>query len=132
MLKEKVGILLDFSKPDHARWKILLEYHAHEKHETDIQILEQILKNEPNAIIRHDAAFALSYFNTPIARTILVNAAMEDKNPLVRHEIAEALSFHPLTLTTKKALEHLLEDSIKEVRETARMVLLMKIQKPKL
>ena len=87
--------------------------------------LEQILQNDPNAIIRHDAAFALSYFKNKTAMNILARFAAEDKNPLVRHEIAEALSFHPLTLQTKNALEKLLNDPIKEVRDTAQMVLQM-------
>lgn len=81
-----------------------------------------VLKNDDNAVVRHEVCYQISGRNMRDKIPDLAEAGLHDKSALVRHEAIECLSiiyaFDQID-TMKKALD----DSSEYVRETARMVL---------
>jgi epoxyqueuosine reductase len=58
-----------------------------------VPILAQSLRDEPEALVRAHAAWALSCFDTTEARGALTTARMREPDALVKAEIDDALSF---------------------------------------
>ncbi len=56
------------------------------------RFLEQILREEPSALIRHEAAFGLASFSRRKSIPLLIASTRNDPSDLVRHESAIALS----------------------------------------
>src|SRR5258708_183160 len=54
-------------------------------------LLEQALRQDSSALVRHEAAFALSNFSDDECGNLLCVVGLSDSNALVRHEAAIAL-----------------------------------------
>lgn len=52
--KKKINPLFDYSKPDCKRWILLLK-----PKRKNVEDLINALQNDPNAIVRHEAAFLM-------------------------------------------------------------------------
>lgn len=87
---------------------------------TEVKRIIEVLKNNPSAIVRHEAASSLGEIASVEAVQALAEAILKDPSSLVRHESAEALGWIP-TPESRKALEAVLMDKGKEVVETARI-----------
>ena len=57
-----------------------------------VPILAHALENEPEALVRMHAAWALARFNDVEARLVLETARMREPDPLVKAEIEDGLS----------------------------------------
>ena len=120
---EKIKILLNLSEPDYKRWDALIKLKSVKMDNYVVDSLMKALAKDPNAVIRHDAAFILGERKVKQAHKLLCKMALKDKSPLVRHEATESLVDLPFTDEAKKTLNILLKDNIKEARETAQIVL---------
>ena len=81
-----------------------------------------VLKNDDNAIVRHEVCYQIAGRNMRDKIQDLVESGLHDKSELVRHEAIECLGIiraYDQIDVMKKALD----DSSEYVRETARMVL---------
>lgn len=67
--------------------------------------LKQVLRDDKNSVVRHEAAFALGRSKGYSALTDLANACLKDPSPIVRHEAAMALA----DLNEPNAIPYLLE-----------------------
>ena len=80
-----------------------------------------VLKNEDNAVVRHEVCYQITGINMRDKIPDLAEAGLHDKSALVRHEAIECLSiiyaFDQID-TMKKALD----DPSEYVSETARMI----------
>ena len=89
-------------------------------------ILVWVLNKDPNAIVRHEAAFVLGRLHRgskPLSITsvgVLCETALHDPSGVVRHEAAESLGCIP-DPRVRKVLEQLLFDISEDVVETARI-----------
>ncbi len=76
---------------------LLLRVHAvcmleHIGGENVVDVLCAVLKEDPNPLTRHEAAFTLGQLGHSSAVSALVEAMSNDESPIVRHESAVALS----------------------------------------
>ena len=92
------------------------------------KLLVIVLREDSNAIVRHEAAFILGSLHRngkPLSIAsieALCERALHDPSSVVRHEAAESLGWIPEP-RARKALEQLLLDSNEDVVETARICL---------
>lgn len=125
-MSETTELVLNKSTPDSVRWFALLDLELEAQFEGEVEniveCLIKVLKEDANPIVRHDAAYLLGKLQSLKAINALCEAATTDKSPLVRHEATEILAFLPYTNETKSALQKSLNDPIREVRETAQIV----------
>lgn len=89
-----------------------------------IALLGKVLKEDSDAVVRHEAAFVLGELADPAGVAALAGAAEEDSSALVRHEAVEALGWIA-TPESAKALRLALKDSVSEVVRTAEISLAM-------
>jgi deoxyhypusine monooxygenase len=89
---------------------------------TRITDLIRVLTEDPEPVVRHEAAFWLGEVGTSQAVDALIHALQNDNSPLVRHESAEALGWIP-TEQSRQALQKALADPDETVRNTARISL---------
>ena len=85
-------------------------------------LLAWVLHNDPNTIVKHEAAFQIGARNMRNKIPDLVNAALYDESELVRHESIEGLGLIR-DQGCNEALRSMLEDPSETVRETAAFVL---------
>jgi HEAT repeat protein len=81
-----------------------------------------ILKNDDNAVVRHEVCYQIAGRNMRDKIPDLVESGLHDKSALVRHEAIECLGIiraYDQIEVIKKSLD----DTSEYVRETARMVL---------
>ena len=81
-----------------------------------------VLKNDDNAVVRHEVCYQISGRNMRSKIPELVDAGLHDKSPLVRHEAIECLGI----IRANDQMESIrkgLEEPNEYVRETARMVI---------
>lgn len=89
-------------------------------------ILVRVLKEDPNPIVRHEAAFSLGSLHWGVRQLSigsvdkLCDVALHDASDVVRHEAAEVLG-HLRLPCVPRTLEQLLHDSSGDVVETARI-----------
>ena len=86
--------------------------------EDKVPDIGKVLKNDPNELVRHEAAFSLGQMCYPSGIEHLEDATKNDPSMFVRHEAAIALGVIG-SQKSKKVLEEALEDSDKPVRESA-------------
>lgn len=93
--------------------------------------LAQILAEDANSVVRHEAAFLLGELRGAgrISESMgikeLCEAALHDRSIVVRHESTEALYSYPGSIADE-ALRQLLSDASEEIRETAAISLTWK------
>lgn len=104
-----VGNLLELS-PD---------YDLKEKIE---DILVYVLKNDKNAIVRHEAAYQLGEHEVLERLPDLIDAILHDPNEVVRHESIEAVGLMR-KIDAIKDIEPALKDHNESVRQTAELVI---------
>jgi HEAT repeat protein len=85
-------------------------------------MLVWVLQNDPNGVVRHEAAYEIGRQNMKHKIPELVEASIHSDDVLVRHESLEALGLLK-TDEFKDMIQVCLKDPAKEVRETAAFVL---------
>lgn len=80
--------------------------------------IAEVLLHDPNALVRHEAAYSLGQLGYAKAVDALIYAMLNDPNPFVRHESAIALGVIG-SERAREALIKALNDEIIEVRESA-------------
>ena len=101
---------------------ILVDFGGDDK----VSFIAQVLKNDPNELVRHEAAFSLGQMGYSIGITPLEDATKNDPSMFVRHEAAIALGVIGSPNATE-TLEKALDDPDAPVRESA-VVALSNIQ----
>ena len=81
-----------------------------------------VLKNDDNAVVRHEVCYQISGRNMRNKIPDLVEAGLHDKSALVRHEAIECLGIIRAN-DQIDAIKKGLDDPSEYVRETARMVI---------
>jgi deoxyhypusine monooxygenase len=77
-----------------------------------------VLKNDPNELVRHEAAFSLGQMCLRSGITPLEDATKNDSSLFVRHEAAVALGVIG-SQDAKQTLQKALEDPSEQVRDSA-------------
>lgn len=85
-------------------------------------LLEYVLKNDDNDIVKHEACFQLGEHKMREKVSALLDAAMSDSSEIVRHEATEALGLMQ-AFECREAIKKILEDPNSGVRQTAILVL---------
>ena len=93
---------------------ILVDFGGEDK----IPHIAQVLKNDDNELVRHEAAFALGQMSYSSAIPPLIDSTLNDSSMFVRHEAAIALGVVG-NKDAKDALEKALNDPDKPVVESA-------------
>ena len=129
--KEAVIEAFSFGTPAHEKMDLVKELrhvNGHLSKQFVENVLVRVLREDPNAIVRHEAAFSLGCLHwgeIPLAAASvesLCEAAVNDPSSVVRHEAAEVLG-GVSGPGVRKSLERLLGDPDEDVAETARISL---------
>ncbi len=86
--------------------------------EKAIKPIGKVLKDDDNALVRHEAAFSLGQLGYTCGIAALANAVRSDPSLFVRHEAAVALGVIG-SEEARKTLDAALKDESEEVRESA-------------
>ena len=86
--------------------------------EDKIPFIAKVLKNDPNELVRHEAAFSLGQMCYQSGIPPLEDATKNDPSMFVRHEAAIALGVIG-SQNSKKTLEKALNDPDEPVRDSA-------------
>ena len=86
--------------------------------EDAIDDISDVLLNDPDGLVRHEAAFSLGQMGFPNAVPALGKAVKNDENSFVRHEAAVALGVIG-SQDARDILSEALNDGSEEVRESA-------------
>ena len=86
--------------------------------EKAVESIAKVLKNDADALVRHEAAFSLGQLGYTSGAKPLAEAIESDKSFFVRHEAAVALGVIG-SQDSRKTLIDALADSSEEVRESA-------------
>ncbi len=86
--------------------------------EDKVPYIAKVLKNDPNELVRHEAAFSLGQMGYNSSIQPLENATKNDVSMFVRHEAAIALGVIG-SQEAKETLELTLDDPDGSVRESA-------------
>lgn len=86
--------------------------------ENAIKPIGQVLKDDDNALVRHEAAFSLGQLGYTSGIAALADAVRSDPSLFVRHEAAVALGVIG-SEAARNTLDAALEDESEEVRESA-------------
>ncbi len=122
-LKELEALLRDPMTPAHRRIYACQEL-MHLGTSGAVALLGQVLREDPDPVVRHEAAFVLGELADPAGVAALAEAAEGDASALVRHEAAEALGWIA-TPESQRALRLALKDPVSEVVRTAEISLAM-------
>ena len=93
---------------------ILVDFGGEDK----IPHISKVLKNDPNELVRHEAAFSLGQMGHASGIKALEDATKNDSSMFVRHEAAIALGVVG-TQEAKETLEKALNDPDEPVRDSA-------------
>jgi len=85
-------------------------------------VMEWILKNDTNGIVKHEASFQIAARNMREKIPVLIHTALNDQNIISKHEAIESLGLMR-AFEAEHFIKKALEDSNDEVRETATFVL---------
>lgn len=85
-------------------------------------LLEDVLKNDTNAVVKHEVSFQLGEHNVMRKLPALIDASLHDPSELVRHESIEAIGLLK-AFDAKDDLKKALADPNEAVRQTASFVL---------
>lgn len=97
---------------------ILVDFGGEDK----IQYIAQVLKNDENELVRHEAAFSLGQMCYSSSIPPLNDATLNDPSMFVRHEAAIALGVVG-SKEAKETLEKALDDPDRPVAESAMVAL---------
>ncbi len=122
-LRELETLLGDPMTPAHRRIYACQEL-MHLGTSGAIALLGKVLEEDPDPVVRHEAAFVLGELADPAGVPALARAAEEDPSALVRHEAVEALGWIA-TPESERALRLALKDPVSEVVRTAEISLAM-------
>lgn len=86
--------------------------------EDKVPYIAKVLKDDPNELVRHEAAFSLGQMGHSIGVEPLSDATLNDSSMFVRHEAAIALGVVG-SQKAKETLEKALDDPDGPVRESA-------------
>ena len=86
--------------------------------EDKVPYIAKVLKNDPNELVRHEAAFSLGQMCYQSGITPLEDATKNDSSMFVRHEAAIALGVIG-SQNSKETLEKALNDPEESVRDSA-------------
>jgi len=86
--------------------------------EDKVPYIAKVLKNDPNELVRHEAAFSLGQMCYQSGITPLEDATKNDSSMFVRHEAAIALGVIG-SQNSKETLEKALNDPDESVRDSA-------------
>ncbi len=87
-----------------------------------VQYIDTVLRNDPNELVRHEAAFSLGQMGYRSGVKPLEYAVRNDPSFFVRHEAAIALGVIG-SQDAKDTLQKALDDSNEQVRESALVAL---------
>jgi HEAT repeat protein len=90
--------------------------------ENAIKPIGKVLRDDGNALVRHEAAFSLGQLGYTSGIAALTEAVRSDPSLFVRHEAAVALGVIG-SETARNTLDAALEDESEEVRESAAVAL---------
>jgi len=90
--------------------------------ENAVMPIADVLENDCDALVRHEAAFSLGQLGFTSAIAPLIKSVAEDPSFFVRHEAAIALGVIG-SQDARKALLDALSDPSEEVRESAKIAL---------
>ena len=93
---------------------ILVDFGGEDK----IPYIAQVLKNDDNELVRHEAAFSLGQMSYSSAIPPLIDSTLNDSSMFVRHEAAIALGVVG-NKEAKETLQKALNDPAKPVVESA-------------
>ena len=85
-------------------------------------LLEWTLRNDDNGVVKHEASFQIAARNLRGKIPVLLDVALNDESILSKHEAIEALGLMR-AFEVKDLIGKSLNDSSKDVRETAQFVL---------
>ena len=85
-------------------------------------VLEWILKNDDNGVVKHEACFQIAARNMRNKIPTLVNTALYNKSILAKHEAIESLGLMR-AFEAESLIQKAMDDSSIDVRETASFVL---------
>lgn len=91
--------------------------------ERSVPILSKVVKEDPNPLVRHEAAFTLGQLGYPSGVPALIDGMLNDDNILVRHEAAVALGSIG-DQSVRNALMKAIKDPDEFVRQSAIVALL--------
>ncbi len=91
--------------------------------EEAVKPISDVLLYDPNALVRHEAAFSLGQMGYASAVDALIHAMLNDESQFVRHEAAIALGVIG-SERAREALMKALKDESREVRESAEIALI--------
>ena len=132
MIPESEGAAIEALSVDTAAYKRMdiVERLGHANKHLSMHFVEnllvRVLKEDPNPIVRHEAAFSLGSLHsgerqlTIASVDELCDAALHDVSGVVRHEATEVLG-HIRLPQVRRTLEQILRDSSGDVVETARI-----------
>ena len=86
--------------------------------EDKVQYIAKVLKDDPNELVRHEAAFSLGQMSYSSAIPPLIDSTLNDPSMFVRHEAAIALGVVG-NKDAKEALQKALNDPDEPVVESA-------------
>ncbi len=93
---------------------ILVDFGGDDK----IQYIAKVLEDDPNELVRHEAAFSLGQMGHASGIATLVKSTLSDESMFVRHEAAIALGVIGSN-EAKDALKNALQDKDKPVADSA-------------
>ncbi len=103
--------------------KIIKEFKKDDLNHKKIEdLLEKVLLEDDNPVVKHEACFQLGENNLKNKTSALVNSALHDPSELVRHEAIEALGLLQ-AFECKDLLHQCLKDTNEAVRQTAVFVI---------
>jgi HEAT repeat protein len=85
-------------------------------------VLEWILKNDDNGVVKHEACFQIAARNMRNKIPTLVNTALYNKSILAKHEAIESLGLMR-AFEAESLIQKAMDDPSIDVRETASFVL---------
>jgi len=86
------------------------------------ELLEWVLKNDKNDVVKHEACFQLGEKKMKNKTHVLMDVALHDPSELVRHEAVEALGLMK-AFESRPMLQKSLQDKNAGVKQTAAFVL---------
>jgi len=120
---------LKTDKDESKRWDAvwLAGELAENKNESDpmfkkvSDLMEWILKNDDNGVVKHEAAFQVAARNMRHKIPALVDAALHNESILTKHEAIESLGLMR-AFEAEPLIQQALKDPSPDVRETAQFV----------
>jgi HEAT repeat protein len=86
------------------------------------ELMEWVLRNDNNGVVKHEAAFQVAARNMRHKIPVLVDIALHDKSILTQHEAIESLGLMR-AFEAESLIKEVLKDPSSDVRETAKFVL---------